>query len=370
MSREYSKPNNPELFACVLTGLRLAAGEREPQNDLERSLLEAMRGVGLETDISKPMINAFENKPENDRNTYLGPMAKRGFIVPDDSGATAGGQDAIRGDGVGRTFGRIETRSAPTADAHNTGVSTVSTARVLGNEVVIPPDGGTVSTGETETVKYIIRYVGLWCQDETNGPGSDEIYIVTQAAHTNKEQTKVWDAIRHPVNWPDKFYGDVDRGNEFDGPMAVVWWGNPDRVDMVVTVFEHDHGDPDKYREEIDYLVKGVIAIAGKFYPPALVLQAVSGTITDIINWMVDTGDDLLSTEPVSFTREQLEESTMVKGRAYYMGTKSPGFLQPAIPCTTKIFQHFVTKHRADGAEYVIGFDIERDPPPPSLPIG
>jgi hypothetical protein len=313
-----------------------------------------------------------------ERKRFLGEVGERSYVLPEtivQLQPARRWQQRWRADRAGRIFQRMREAADAMAGGGRDGVTvpgpgTVSTARLLPEDLAPRDEIDTRTTGEPEMIKYVIRYVGLWCQDETNGPGSDEIFIVTQAAHTNQEQTVAWDAGLQPINWPGNYYGNVDRGDEFEGPMTVVWWGNPDRVDVTVTVYEHDYGDPDKYRDEIDYLVKAAIAIAAKYYPPALVLEEVSGTITDAINWVLDTDDDLLTTEQVHFSREELEELTMVHGPSYYMGTKQASYLSPPQPYTTRLFKHFVTKHREDGAEYVVCFDVQRYPAPPSRPTG
>ena len=65
----------------------------------------------------------------------------------------------------------------------------------------------------------------------------------------------------------DSWYSDIDSGEERIGPVAAAWQGNSDPVSLTVVVFEHDQGDPDVYKEQIDDIVKAAIAVASHYYP-------------------------------------------------------------------------------------------------------
>jgi hypothetical protein len=129
---------------------------------------------------------------------------------------------------------------------------------------------------------------------------------------------------------------------------------------------EHDHGDPDAYRDEIDAAVRAAIAVGSYYYPPVAVLALVREQIVDLVNWLFDTDDDVISTETVVFSRVDLERLSTA-GRSYHMGVKKLPTMPPVDqPITTNLFQHFVTTHRGEGAHYIVAFDIVRDPEVPA----
>ncbi len=364
MARTLSAPRNLGLFGGIITALRLLSGERQPQNDEERTLLQALSAQDVNPDVARRMVGTLDAVPAAERLRLLGSIANAPFILP--------------GTPIENTEKRARERLHQRLRDHRRSGG----AAHAGGAAGIP---GTVGELPTETdpwpdrdpsVRYTIRYVGLFCQNETDGPGSDEIYVLTSAIHINDGQNVVTNAIRNPVNYPDgAYYGDVDREEGREGPVTAAWSGNPDTVSLVVVVMEHDQGDPDAYRDEIDLAVKAAIAVATRLYPPAAVLALVEEQIVDVINWLFGTDDDIISTETVVLERAQLEDYAR-QSRAYYMGTKTEvvlgggggfgggfGTITTTSPLTTHLFQHFVTKHYGDGAEYVIGFDVLRDPP-------
>ncbi len=127
--------------------------------------------------------------------------------------------------------------------------------------------------------------------------------------------------------------------------------GTTEHFSLVVTVWEHDQGDPDAYREEVETLVSKAIE-AAKIYnePVGEVLEMFEETIVDLFNALLGTGDDLLTTETALFTREQMEQIAMS---------------EPGLGDTKHILYHFDTTHKADGATYVVCFDVDRDPARP-----
>ena len=224
--------------------------------------------------------------------------------------------------------------------------------------------------GTLPGIRYTVRYKGLWCQEETNGPGSDEIYIITSGISINNDVNNVVGTLRHPMGTQDKYYGDVDSLDRRVGPVAVVYTGSPDTLSLAVVVMEHDEGDPDYYRDEVKTFVDGAIALATYLYKPAAVLAYFKDNIVDAINWILGTGDDVISSEVATWERDALEDLAM-QTPSEYQGTKrelvstNPPILGPEVNVPTGLFVHFVTNHHGDGSKYVVGFDIERDPPRP-----
>ena len=110
-----------------------------------------------------------------------------------------------------------------------------------------------------------------------------------------------------PVAGSDTWYGDVDSGEERVGPVAACWFNNADVVSLTVVVFEHDEGDPDAYKDEVDAFVKAAIAVLSYFYPALAWLELLSGQIAGTINWVLGTGDDPVETQTVVLPRALLE---------------------------------------------------------------
>ena len=117
--------------------------------------------------------------------------------------------------------------------------------------------------------------------------------------------------------------------------------------------------------------MKALIALATKLYPPAAILTAFSGTITDAINWFVGTGDDIVSTQTLVLPRAMLEAYAGIS-RSFYIGhrkkftqhmTRPPSTTVTNVPFSTDLMHHFLTKHVGGGATYIVGFDVDRDPP-------
>jgi hypothetical protein len=199
----------------------------------------------------------------------------------------------------------------------------------------------------------------MFCAAETDWDGasnSDEIYIISSAVHIAPDGANVIRTERHPVD--RSHYEDVDNREARLGPVAATWRGTED-VSLTVVVFEHDYGDPNKYRDEVNTFVKGAIAILSKWYPPAIVLEALSETITDGLNWLLDTGDDLIETKTVLLPQSRMEEFAGISQSFYF---HPPGSQTPQ---TTDLMNHFLTVHKGDGATYLCGFDIAREPPLP-----
>ena len=76
--------------------------------------------------------------------------------------------------------------------------------------------------------------------------------------------------------------------------------------------------------------------------------------ITDAINWLLDTGDDLIESQTVVNRRDVLEWYAGQTDNIYIAHNKS-----------TNLPYHFVTTHRGGGATYIVGFDVTREPPLP-----
>ncbi|CAM5595611.1 hypothetical protein [Rhodanobacter lindaniclasticus] len=362
--------------------MRLLSGERQPQDQLEREMLAHLRSLRLKPEVAERIVGAFDDKPQTNRQALLGHFADKSHVLA--SIASAAPTRAVVRDHRGRTSPvRVADPVAKSSVArdHRRGASPggatsgASSSRAWPASGTVGPLDGEMSTGAAPSVRYTVRYKGLWCQQETHGylPGSDEIYVITSGLAINKGVNTAVEALTHPINTHDKYYGDVDTGEQRVGPVATVYTGNPDTLSLAVVVMEHDEGDPDYYRDEVNTFVAGAIAVATWYLPPAALLAYFKDNIVDAINWILDTGDDVISSEVMTWERPALEALAIEEPRLY-QGTKlqpvgGGPFGQPhyaAVDFVTDLLAHFVSKHHGDGAEYVVGFDIERNPPRPA----
>lgn len=361
--------------------MRLLSGERQPQNPLEREVLAHLRTLQLKPEVAKRIVVAFDGKPQADRRHLLGRFADKSHAL-ESLVSAAPTKTAIRDH---RDKTSSEHAADPTLESsvvrdhrgnaspgHTT--STTSSARTWPASETVGQLAEEMTTGAAPSIRYTVRYKGLWCQKETHSylPGSDEIYVITSGLAINKGVNVPVVALTHPINTHNKYYGDVDTGEQRVGPVAVVYTGNPDTLSLAVVVMEHDYGDPDHYRDRINTFVAGAIAAATWLWPPAALIAYFKDNIVDAINWILDTEDDMISTEVMTWERPSLEALAITEPYLYE-GTKlqqviSGPFGQPqytSVAFVTDLITHFVTKHQGDGANYVVGFDIERDPPRP-----
>jgi hypothetical protein len=336
---------NPEFLVGTVIAFRLLTGERQPQSPLERDILAHVRTLNLDTNAAKRIVAAFDGKPKADRSRLLGRF----------------GENDITLDHVAEVVARDHRDGA---SSHETEGTAASTARVMGTSGVRGPLSEEATTGRSPGIRYTIRYQGLWCEEETNGPGSDEIYIITSGLEINNSVNTAVAALTHPMGATKDYYEDVDSLEKRIGPVAVVYTGSPDTLSLVVVVMEHDYGDPNHYRDDINTFVTAAIALGSKLSPWVSILYLFKDNIVGFINGIFGTGDDVISTEFVKWERDELE-ALAVQTPSEYQGWKLQYPFGPRVNVPTGLFVHFFTKHRGDGAEYEVGFDIDRDPPRP-----
>ena len=359
MNRSFRAPKHPELFGRLVAALRVYGGVREPGNDWERSINNALQTQNLDRSVAKRLTQALDSTPKNIRRRFLGEMAAPEFIgseAPSDSVFGSASNRANRGS-AGGTIGGTASGTVSAAGTHGDLDSSLST-----------------DPGVTPLPNYTLRYQGVFCQAESTfdqTSSADEIYVLTSSVHIADDGSNTVRTERHPAAQDKRWYEDVDNLEQQLGPIAAIWQGNRDPVSVTVVVMEHDQGDPDIYKEEVEYLVKALIALATKLYPPAAILSAFSGTITDAINWFLSTGDDIVSTQTVVLPRAMLEAYAGIS-RSFYIGyrkkftqhmTNPPSTTVTNVPFSTNLMHHFLTTHVGGGATYIVGFDVDRNPP-------
>lgn len=338
MRRTLRAPRNPDLFGRVVAALRVLSGQRAPMNALEQGLQADLAGRGINPVVTQRLIATFDAMPRAARRRLLGDIGSPTFV---------GTPEVVTPD-----------------------VPPVTSTVPVGPPVIGPRAEEASRHPDAPThVKYTVRYQGFFCEEDSTwdgGSGSDEIYFVISSvlASTNAVNT-----VRHPLGH-ETYYGDVDTDEARIGPVAVVWEGNTDVVSLVVTAFEHDHGDPDAYRDEVDVLVRATIAVLTKLYTPAALLALFSESITDLVNWLLGTGDDLVSVETVVLPRAVLETYAGYGRGPYIAKVRRPSIRNGQIvwgyqSLVTDLLYHFTTVHKGGGGHYVACFDVERDPPLP-----
>lgn len=345
MIRTLKAPSNPEILGRVIAALRVYTDQRRAKNATERALSTTFKEQRIATKTAKRLVENFDGLPKGARERLLPGVSKPGF--------------------------------APAARAAKPQVPPLRVnvpvaALVHGSDVRGVLDA-ILSTdpGATRNPLYTVRYQGIFCQSETSwdrGSTSDEVYVITSMVYIDGAGINQARTERHPKGQPN-YYGDMDTLSERYGPVAATWQGYSEHpVSLTAVVFEHDEGDPDAYRDEVDTIVKAAIAVLSKLYPPAAVLALLHGTITDAVNWLLGTGDDIIGTETVVLPQASLELYAALQWSFYIGSRREPvisglrvvGFQE--VPHSTNLPYHFFTTHRGSGATYVVAFDVERKP--------
>jgi hypothetical protein len=203
--------------------------------------------------------------------------------------------------------------------------------------------------GAIEMQEISLRYVGWHCFGETNEPSaSDEIYftfgvVPTLVEHKKTLQTRIWE--------------DTDAGesrySEFE--FMELYRGLPFGAAISITLVEHDEGDPNKYRENVEIAVDKASekVVEGLAHIPVIgvvlaavatvVLVVAQPAITDAVNELLGTEDDLIGTVGLALTPKDMMRLTRV-GRQDFHGIQAH-LESPLIS--------------GDGASYKAYFDVE-----------
>ena len=341
------RPNNPQALAAVIAALRALAEDRTG-DDFERTASQQLAHGGVDKDLAQQMVARFDRLNAARRERALGEFAHRPV-----EGAPGGGiatADAVAG-----------TRTIESATATVTGHG----ADILGSTSAPEPGGMTDGFDEgTPVDTYGINYVGFFCDAESSYDAftnSDEVFAVTSVVSINDDGFNAAPRVEnHPYD--QTAYTDVDDGEVRLGPVARCWEGPmPDGqvISLTVIAWEHDYGDPDKYRSEIDALVKAAILaigyLTGAGAAATAVLEALPGTVTDAINWLIDTDDDQIDIARTEIlTREVMDEI----GRRPLVPYYRPDGTQTDL-ITSDLIR---TQHSGSGAKYTFGFVLDRDP--------
>jgi hypothetical protein len=147
----------------------------------------------------------------------------------------------------------------------------------------------------TILANYRIDWAGVYCIKETpwdQGSPSDEIYVIFTTMQP----------FRQPWTQISNIEGNWDSGDDWKAFPNMSLFGEtgpekPAETAITATVMEHDFGDPNKYRDEIHAIATAAQAYAAANGIP--IPDVAVNIVADIINGLLDTGDDHLGTNTV-----------------------------------------------------------------------
>lgn len=333
MSRSLRPTRNPDAVAFGIMALRSFAAGTESRNRFVTEVGNALSNMGVTRADARRLIANFDRTSPIIRRRVFGP---RGFA------------DAK----LPARIPRIQPR-----DVESVPVFLPGALRRLGR--FRPGEPIDLDPQVLAPERYTIRYKGMHCIDETHADwlGSDEAYIITSAVHITREGENEVLTVRHPFEEGEAgVYGDVDSGETRVGPVASSWSALVANItggmSLTTTVMEHDQGDPDEYRDEIDAAVKLAIGVAIYFCPacsPILLLVEASGFVTDFFNWLLGTGDDIIGTSTVVLELPDLEEYSRTRPGDYFRNGKETGLIHQFIASV-------------NDNDYVAAFEVMREP--------
>lgn len=167
-------------------------------------------------------------------------------------------------------------------------------------------------TGAIELNDVAVQYTGLVCFGESRGVGSDEPYVILGTISPMTRST-----IR------SKIYEGVDSGSSRPD-LIEIYRGKPYGLNLSVTLFENDEGDPDAYKNKVEEAVNkvadnakvkadviGVVAVI-----PVVGLAAalavyifwddLKSLLTDGVNSALGTADDKIGEALIHISARQM----------------------------------------------------------------
>ncbi len=192
-----------------------------------------------------------------------------------------------------------------------------------------------------ETTNVAIQYNGYWCVEETDGPGDDDFYLITNVITHNAAGDMVVKTVKHPVSGRVYESIDEDEWNAVaDWPQALCWTGPAQDLSLVAFAWENDEGDPDAYKDDVHAVVVAIATAAeAAGYP---IPDFAQDAVTEVVNFLLGTEDDEIGRDGRNFTKSQLIE----------MADTNPWYSQP-------FYAHFQTIHKENG-EYRIYYQVKK----------
>jgi len=351
MVRLARKTENPEMVALGVLALRTYANGIAAKTDFEVETTKTLKNLGVSKTTAKNLVANFDKINPKIRRRVFGPFGLSTAKVPANI---------------------VKASKALNPLSHQVILRPGALAQEFTSRVFDKPKLGDQQVAEVPVPaarRYTINYQGMHCVDETGFDkfGSDEIYIITSAVHITKDGTNAVRTERHPLNGSGAgTYGDVDSHETRIDPVAASRSAKVDEttqgMSLTTIVMEHDLGDPDAYRDEVDASVKLAIAIASYFFPPGgalLALVEASGLVTDLLNSILGTGDDEIGTVTSVHSLEELE--TLSRTRLSSLHVSQGGKL-----VDTGLKNHFLAP--VNNNDYIVGLRVNREPNAPLLP--
>ena len=239
---------DPEIASLALTLLARFATDAPDKTPLDLELARGLAGMPAGQAVAAKMVQNFGSIPVQKRREVFGDRAEVAY----DRGAI----DA-RLSGPPRSSNFHTLRVIAGRATIPTGLRTAATDA---NTAPVPPEIFVTTVDPDQ--QFRLTYKGLYCKEETNWDGatnSDEIYLITTVIGVDDNGQNVVRTERHPLT--TTCYSDVDTGESRVGPVAAVWQGKNEPISLMVHCFEHDYGDPNKYKAEIE-LAARVLLIA------------------------------------------------------------------------------------------------------------
>lgn len=351
--RGLRKVQNPEVTALMMNMLARYANDAPDKTDLDRKLSAALSRIPKSKAIAQRMVKNFEKLPLAQRQKVFGGLADATKVKIDPAKAKSivAAMDRSK---VKAARPKLALRAESLLPAGKAGTKYALAERPGYKEFQPkdpPPPPPAKKSEPTPPAapppNYTINFKGILCRDETSeASSSDEIYVITSVM-TGTGTSGVTKTEKHP--YTQDYYHDVDRNEWRDGPVAACWTGPAQDVVLVIHVFEQDHGDPNFYKDEIQ-LATQIAITAGNIILGALGvpldLSSLVAPISDLINTILGTADDLVETRYVRLTPADF---AAFAGQSQVQGQH------------TGIWRHFETEHTGDGGQYRVYFDVIRN---------
>jgi hypothetical protein len=353
MARLERPTNNPKIVALGILALRSYARGVSSGTQFEVEMSKALKDLGVSTTTAKRLIANFDRISPRIRQRIFGPLGLSNAQMP----------ASVKRDSVA-------SNSLPRGEFLSPG--TVTQTAILGTAGI--EFAGNQNSAEEQILapeRYTISYQGMHCIDETGITdfGSDEIYIITSAIHIKPDGTNTVTTVRHPLRENGAgTYEDVDTHETRIGPVASCWSAQvadtSQGMSLTTVVMEHDHGDPDFYRDEVDAAVKLALAAAALLFPlgaPLLLLIDTSGLVTDFFTWVFGSGDDKIGTVTSVLELSELETFSRTRLSSFRA-------IRNGKQVDTGLKHHFLAPVNNSDSRYVAGLRVTRIPVAPLFP--
>ncbi len=222
--------------------------------------------------------------------------------------------------------------------------------------VTIPPsDGastrqyqGTFTTkSSSQELMFQVRYRGFICEEKTDGPGADEIYVMTTVSAEGGLIPDVSVSVH-----PHVVVDDVESGDVHGDPGRVFHESVAEDILLTVVLMEHDDGNPTESAQKFMTSIKDALAVLAKKHPELnidgnLSLQRVVKFYSDAVDSVgsaLSNDDDEIGTVSRIITADDMKR----------MGSQDPS----TKPKAQGITYDFFTEHRGHGGVYKVYFEI------------